>query len=156
MAVHVGRGHADLPGDHAQRERLRTVEGGEQIGGRLHELISQDLPLPARVAPHGGRGKTAGLLADVDAVVSGIGIRKGDPPGTLVAGARAPAPAAPARLVWLGALGAGASASKAGPLYKVVMALFVGSERAEKEKPTTSCSAREPPSFTPARWPTAR
>ena len=79
-------------------------------------------------------GETAGLLTDVDAVVSGIGIRKGDPAGTLVAGARALAAAAPARLVWLGALGAGASAAKAGPLYTVVMALFVGSERAEKEQ----------------------
>jgi hypothetical protein len=79
-------------------------------------------------------GETAGLLTDVDAVVSGIGIRKGDPAGTLDAGARALAAAAPARLVWLGALGAGASASKAGPLYNVVMTLFVGSERAEKEQ----------------------
>ena len=79
-------------------------------------------------------GEMAGLLTDVDAVVSGIGIRKGDPAGTLVAGARALAAAAPARLVWLGALGAGASASKAGPFYKALMALFVGSERAEKEQ----------------------
>jgi uncharacterized protein YbjT (DUF2867 family) len=79
-------------------------------------------------------GEMAGLLTDVDAAVSGIGIRKGDPAGTLVAGARALAAAAPARLVWLGALGAGASASKAGPLYKAVMALFVRSERAEKEQ----------------------
>jgi uncharacterized protein YbjT (DUF2867 family) len=78
------------------------------------------------------RGEMAGLLTGVDAVVSGIGIRKGDPAGTLVAGARAVAAAAPARLVWLGALGAGASASKAGPLYKVLMALFAGSGRAEK------------------------
>jgi uncharacterized protein YbjT (DUF2867 family) len=79
-------------------------------------------------------GTTAGLLTDVDAVVSGIGIRKGDPAGTLVAGARVLAAAAPARLIWLGALGAGASAAKAGPLYKVVLALFAGSERAEKEQ----------------------
>ena len=80
------------------------------------------------------RGETAGLLTDVDAVVSGIGIRKGDPAGTLVAGARALAASAPARLVWLGALGTGASAAKAGPLYKVVLALLAGSERAEKEQ----------------------
>jgi uncharacterized protein YbjT (DUF2867 family) len=79
-------------------------------------------------------GTTAGLLTDVDAVVSGIGIRKGDPAGTLVAGARVLAAAAPARLVWLGALGAGASGSKAGLLYQLMMALFVGSERAEKEQ----------------------
>jgi uncharacterized protein YbjT (DUF2867 family) len=83
------------------------------------------------------RGETAGLpaaISSIDAVVSGIGIRKGDPAGTLVAGARVLAAAAPARLVWLGALGAGASAAKAGPLYKVVLALFAGSERAEKEQ----------------------
>jgi hypothetical protein len=36
MAVHAGRGDADLPGDHAQRQRLRTVQGGEQAGGRFH------------------------------------------------------------------------------------------------------------------------
>lgn len=80
------------------------------------------------------RSETAGLLAGVDPVVSGIGIRKGDPAGTLVAGARALAAAAPARLVWLGGLGTGASAAKAGPLYTVVLALFVGSERAEKKQ----------------------
>ena len=50
MAVHAGRGHPDLPGDHAQRQRLRAVQGGEQIGGRLHQLIPQDLPLATRVA----------------------------------------------------------------------------------------------------------
>jgi putative NADH-flavin reductase len=80
------------------------------------------------------RDDMAGLLADADAVVSGIGLRKGDPAGTLIAGARALAAAAPARLIWLGALGAGASASKAGPAYRAMMALFVGSERAEKEQ----------------------
>jgi len=80
------------------------------------------------------RGETAGLFTDVDAVVSGIGIRKGDPAGTLVAGAHALAAAAPARLIWLGALGTGPSASKAGPLYKALMALFVRTERTEKEQ----------------------
>jgi uncharacterized protein len=93
--------------------------------------VSADLAVVAADVLH---GEMAGLLTDVDAVVSGIGIRKGDPAGTLVAGARALAAAAPARLVWLGALGAGASAPKAGPLYKVVMALLAGSERAEKEQ----------------------
>jgi uncharacterized protein len=76
-------------------------------------------------------GEMAGLLADVDAVVSGIGIRTGDPAGTLVAGARALAATAPARLVWLGALGPGASASKAGPLYKALMALLDEAEKSE-------------------------
>jgi hypothetical protein len=97
----------------------------------VHLPRSADLAVVAADVIH---GETAGLLTGVDAVVSGIGIRKGDPTGTLVAGARALAAAAPARLVWLGALGSGASASKAGPLYRAMMALFVRSERAEKEQ----------------------
>jgi uncharacterized protein len=92
---------------------------------------SEDLAVVTADVLH---GETAALLTDVDAVVSGIGIRKGDPTGTLVAGARMLAAAAPARLVWLGALGAGASAAKAGPLYKVLLALILGPERAEKEQ----------------------
>jgi uncharacterized protein YbjT (DUF2867 family) len=92
---------------------------------------SEDLAVVTADVLH---GEMAGLLTDVDAVVSGIGIRKGDPAGTVVAGARVLAAAGPARLVWLGALGAGASAAKAGPLYKVLLALILGSERAEKEQ----------------------
>jgi uncharacterized protein len=86
---------------------------------------SEDLAVVTADVLH---GETAGPLTDVDAVVSGIGIRKGDPAGTLVAGARALAAAGPARLVWLGALG------------------WYGWVR----------SARVPPSSTPARWPMAR
>jgi uncharacterized protein len=71
-------------------------------------------------------------LADVDAVVSGLGIRKGDPAGTLTAGARALAAAQPPRMVWLGALGAGASAGKAGLIYGLIMRMVAGSELGDK------------------------
>lgn len=66
-------------------------------------------------------------------MVSAIGIRKGDGPGALVAGARALA-AAGVRPVWLGALGSGVSSRAGGLLYALVMRLFVGSELAEKSE----------------------
>jgi len=74
---------------------------------------SEDLAVVTADVLHGEMG---GLLTDVDAVLSGIGIRKGDPAGTLVAGARVLAAAGPARLVWLGALVAGATVFHPGPL----------------------------------------
>jgi uncharacterized protein YbjT (DUF2867 family) len=70
-------------------------------------------------------------LGDVDAVVSAIGIGKGDGPGALIAGARALAEAR-VRTVWLGALGSGASTNAGGRLYQAIMRLAVGGELAEK------------------------
>ncbi len=87
------------------------------------EVAEADVMDPASVAA---------ALRDVDAVVSGLGIRKGDPAGTLSAGARALAAARPPRMVWLGALGAGASRGKAGLVYGLIMRLVAGSELADK------------------------
>ncbi|PWI45026.1 NAD(P)H-binding protein [Streptomyces sp. ICBB 8177] len=70
-------------------------------------------------------------LTDVDVVVSVLGIRKGDGPGTLVAGARLLADA-PVRTLWLGALGSGPSVGAGGRIYQWVMKAFVGEELAEK------------------------
>src|ERR1700735_5214771 len=46
-------------------------------------------------------------LRDSEVVLSGLGVTKGDPPGTLTAGARAVTEAHPRRIVWLGAIGTG-------------------------------------------------
>ncbi|GAA2120545.1 NAD(P)-dependent oxidoreductase [Actinomadura napierensis] len=70
-------------------------------------------------------------LSDVDAVVSAIGISKGDGPGTLVAGAKVLAGAG-VRTVWLGALGSGVSTNAGGRIYQAIMRLAVGKELAEK------------------------
>src|ERR1700761_3602944 len=58
----------------------------------------------------------AAALAGVDAVVSGLG-QIGDVDGTLAAGARAVAAAGVGRVVWLGALGTGASRGHGGALF---------------------------------------
>ncbi|MFE9451754.1 NAD(P)-dependent oxidoreductase [Streptomyces sp. NPDC006739] len=70
-------------------------------------------------------------LADVDVVVSALGIGKGDGRGTLVAGARVLADV-PVRTLWLGALGSGSSVGAGGGIYQRVMKAFVGEELAEK------------------------
>ena len=79
-------------------------------------------------------GSVTAALEGVDAVVSGLGTRKGDPPGTLTAGARALAAAQPPRMVWLGALGAGASTGKAGLVYGLIMRIVAGSELTDKRQ----------------------
>lgn len=70
-------------------------------------------------------------LSDVDAVISALGISKGDGPGTLRAGADVLA-GQKTRVLWLGALGSGTSTGKGGALYQGIMRLFVGKELAEK------------------------
>jgi uncharacterized protein len=89
------------------------------------EVAQADVMEPASVSA---------ALEGVDAVVSGLGIRKGDPAGTLTAGARALAQARPPRMVWLGALGAGASTGKAGLVYGLIMRIVAGSELADKRQ----------------------
>jgi len=70
-------------------------------------------------------------LSDVDAIVSAMGIRKGEGPGPLSAGARILAEAGP-RVVWLGALGTGTSTNAGGHLYQMIMKMVVGDELTER------------------------
>jgi hypothetical protein len=113
-----------------------------QAGERGHEVVAL-VRAPERFKAASGSAKVEVRqadvkaphafpdLGDVDAVISTIGISKGDGPGALTAGARALA-AARVRTVWLGALGSGESIGAGGPVYQVVMRMFVGKELAEK------------------------
>ncbi|HVV20445.1 MAG TPA: NAD(P)H-binding protein [Pseudonocardiaceae bacterium] len=65
-------------------------------------------------------------------VLSGLGIADGDPPGALSAGARAVVAAAPERIIWLGALGTGASAPAAGLLTRMLLKTFMRTEIGDK------------------------
>lgn len=89
------------------------------------EVAQADVMKPASVTA---------ALEGVDAVVSGLGIRKGDPAGTLTAGAQALVAAHPPRMVWLGSLGAGASTGKAGVVYGLIMRVVAGSELSDKRQ----------------------
>ncbi|MFI1521718.1 NAD(P)-dependent oxidoreductase [Kitasatospora cineracea] len=113
----------------------------EQALDRGHEVVAL-VRSPQRYAPpaRGGvevrqadvtRPQEFPELADVDVLVSALGISKGDGPGTLLAGARLVA-GLPVRTLWLGALGSGASTGAGGWIYHGVLKLFVGKELAEK------------------------
>ncbi len=67
-----------------------------------------------------------------DVVVSGLGIGKGGAPGALEAGARALVGAGARRVVWLGALGTGASRGAGGVVLDAVVRLFLRKQLAEK------------------------
>jgi uncharacterized protein len=85
---------------------------------------------PARIAvPDSGRlirvagdvrdpGSMKEALRGSEIVLSGLGVAKGDPPGTLTAGARAVTEARPGRIIWLGAIGTGPSAQAGGLLVR--------------------------------------
>jgi hypothetical protein len=79
-------------------------------------------------------------LRDRQVVLSGLGVADGDPPGTLTAGARAVTEAHPDRIIWLGALGTGASAQAGG---RLVRALFRAMEAklAARVSPATVAAA---------------
>jgi uncharacterized protein YbjT (DUF2867 family) len=59
-------------------------------------------------------------LRDSQVVLSGLGVAKGDPAGTLTAGAGAVTEADPRRIIWLGAIGTGLSAQVGGLIVRSV------------------------------------
>lgn len=71
-------------------------------------------------------------LTGSEVVLSGLGVAKGDKPGALTAGARAIMAARPARIIWLGAFGTGASASVAGWLTRFLLGTFLRAELEDK------------------------
>lgn len=74
----------------------------------------------------------ANAVAGTHAVVSGLGVARGDQPGALTAGARALIATSHPRIVWLGGFGTGASAERAGWLTRSILALALRSELPDK------------------------
>ncbi|MET0208753.1 MAG: NAD(P)H-binding protein [Burkholderiaceae bacterium] len=75
------------------------------------------------------------LAAAVDAdttLLSGLGVSKGAASGVLFAGAQAAVAARPARIIWLGAFGTGASAQPAGWLVRSLLDLVMVKELPDK------------------------
>ncbi|VVJ23180.1 putative flavin reductase [Amycolatopsis camponoti] len=74
----------------------------------------------------------AEALRGSEIVLDALGLRKGDPPGVLTAGARAVVAAGPARAVSVGALGTGPSAEAAGWLSRTLVARLLKAEVPDK------------------------
>ena len=73
----------------------------------------------------------AEALRGSEIVLSGLGVAKGDEPGTLAAGAHAVVDAHPGRIIWLGAYGTGPSAQAAGFATRTLLKAL-GAELADK------------------------
>jgi len=97
----------------------------ERIAGDSDRLLraAVDVTDPASVAAAVGPGAV---------VLSGLGVAGGDAPGVLAAGARAVLATGPARVIWLGALGTGASARAAGRLTRALLRLLMRAELGDK------------------------
>lgn len=74
-----------------------------------------------------------GAATGVDAIVSGLGTTKGGAHDTLTQGARAAVASGVPRIIWLSALGTGASAGAAGPVWPRMVRLMLGKEVEDKE-----------------------
>ncbi|MFJ9781904.1 NAD(P)-dependent oxidoreductase [Amycolatopsis sp. NPDC101161] len=74
----------------------------------------------------------AEALRGNEIVLDALGLRKGDPPGVLTAGARAVVAAGPSRAVSVGAFGTGPSASAAGWLTRTLLERFMKEELPDK------------------------
>ncbi|WP_329053883.1 NAD(P)H-binding protein [Amycolatopsis sp. NBC_01488] len=111
-----------------------------QALSRGHEVVAisrRPSPAPAeRLTPIAADVHDATGIADAlrgsETVLDALGLRKGDPPGVLTAGARAVVAAAPSRAVSVGALGTGPSAGAAGWLTRTLLARFLKDELPDK------------------------
>jgi uncharacterized protein YbjT (DUF2867 family) len=97
---------------------------------RLALPVTPSLTLARADARRGGELRAA--LAGVDAVVSALGNVRGQAAGVLAAGARAVREAGVARVVWLGAVGTGATRSAGGPILAALLPLVLGADLADK------------------------
>jgi uncharacterized protein len=107
------------------RELTRqALDRGHTVTAIARTPARIDLPDSARLT------RVAADVRDPDAmktalrgsqvVLSGLGVAKGDPAGTLTAGARAVTEAGPERIIWLGAIGTGRSGQAGGLIVRSV------------------------------------
>ena len=94
------------------------------------------LPTSPQLTLHQGDAHDAASVAAAitpgSVVLSALGIASKKDAGTLTAGARAVVAAAPARIVWLGAIGTGSSARLVGRLTALLLRAGFGAEYGDK------------------------
>jgi putative NADH-flavin reductase len=113
-------------------EALRRGHTVTAIARTPSRIAVPDHPRLIRVAGNvNDPASIATALEESEAVVSGLGIAKGDKPGALTAGALALTAAGAERIVWLGAFGTGPSAQAAGLLTRNLLKAM-GAELGDK------------------------
>jgi len=129
LAILAASGATGLTLTRQALERGHTVVAIARTPARISV---PDHPRLTRVAadvhdPH----SVEAALRGCEVVLSGLGVAKGDRPGTLTVGARALTGADPGRIVWLGAYGTGPSAQTAGRATRALLKAM-GAELADK------------------------
>jgi hypothetical protein len=111
-----------------------------QALSRGHEVVAisrrPSLPATDRLVPVAADVHDAAAIAEAlrgsEIVLDALGLRKGDRPGVLTAGARAVVAAGPSRAVSVGAFGTGPSAGAAGRLTRTLLERFMKDELPDK------------------------
>ncbi|GAB2587338.1 flavin reductase [Paractinoplanes abujensis] len=94
--------------------------------------IARSLPPPAVHADVHDPESIKRAVEGCDVLLSGLGIVKDSPPGTLTAGARAAVASGVPRVIWLGAFGTGRSAPHASGLTRAVLGAALRRELTDK------------------------
>lgn len=111
--------------------RQALTRGHEVIALARNPARLADLKAPGLSVARADVTDPASVCAAVetaDVLVSGLGVSGSDRPDTLVAGAEAAVASGVGRIVWLGALGTGASRRVAGPLLGPLLRLVLRRE----------------------------
>ena len=123
-------------GGTGQELTRQALERGHDVTAiaRVPDRIAvSDSPLLTRVAADVNDAESiAAALSGSQVVLSGLGVTKGSPPGTLTAGARAVVAAQPQRIIWMGAIGTGPSAQVAGWAVRNLLRVLMRAELADK------------------------
>ncbi len=119
------------------RELVRqALERGHEVVALVRDPARADFddhPRLRRVRVDAADARSlAGAVDAQTTLLSGLGIPKGGRPGVLAAGAQAAVAAGPARIIWLGAFGTGASSRAGGWLVRTLLAMFLGKELPDK------------------------
>jgi uncharacterized protein len=114
----------------------QAVERGHQVDAVVRDPGHSALAAHPRLTIYRGDVHDAASIASAitpeSVVVSGLGVASKNEAGTLTAGARAVVAARPARIVWLGAIGTGRSASAVGRLTASLLRAGFGAEYDDK------------------------
>jgi len=110
----------------------QALERGHQVDAVVRDPGHAALPANPRLTIYRGDVHDAASIAPESVVVSGLGVASKNEAGTLTAGARAVVAAHPARILWLGAIGTGRSASAVGRLTARLLRAGFGAEYDDK------------------------
>jgi uncharacterized protein YbjT (DUF2867 family) len=115
---------------------LQALERGHTVTAIARRPAGLELPVSEHLFLAGGdvrdKASIARAVDAADVVVSGLGVVRGEPSGTLLAGATALVEAGPPRIIWLGAFGTGPSAAHASAFARGLIGVALRAQMSDK------------------------